>query len=165
MSWIEYLLSFLIMFFRTEGTVILWSAKGVPYWQSFLFSVCWTSLTLAATYYGVGFLVNQLKKWWVLRVLIEKWQTEVVARKNNFSKKNSSYSKKIASWLSQKKRGVLIFLSFFPLTQLVYGLPSGVIAATKLIEIRYGILILLLGNAIRWFGITLLIYLGVQLFR
>ena len=158
MSWLDFFQGLPMIFFRTEGAVILWAAKGSPYWQSLLFSLCWTSLSLIITYYGTGILVSRLKKWWLLRFVIAKWEKEITSRKNNFANNNSLSH----NWLSLQKQWVVIILAFLPYTHFVPGLGSAVIATAKVLNIRCGIILLILGNAFRWAVITYHIYQGVH---
>ena len=159
MSWLEFFQGFPILLFRTEGAVILWAAKNAPYWQSLIFSVCWTSITLIFIYYGTAFLVDWLKRWWVAKVVIEKCQKEIIARKNNFSNGKNSFSH---DWLHFQKQWVVLALAFVPYTQIVPGLGSAVIAVTRIFNIRWGIFFLIIGNAFRWAVITYHIYQGVH---
>ena len=162
MSWLEFLQGFPMIFFRTEGAVILWASRGAPFWQSFLFSVFWTSLIMVITYYGAGVIVEKLKKWWVLKILIEKWQKEILLRKNNFQKEESAFSKKTRGWLSLRKRWVIFLLAFVPYTHIIPGLGSAIIVTARLLKLRYGLIILFVGNLFRWTIIIYHIYQGVQ---
>ncbi len=158
MSWLDFFLGLPMVFFRIDGAIIFWASRGVPFWQNFLFAISWTSLTMVITYYGTEVMVNQFKKWWVPKILIEKWQKEIVARRNDFQKEEGLFSERTKIWLSRQKRLIILFLAFFPYTHFIPGFGSTIIITVRLLKVRHGIVILALGNAFRWAIITYHIY-------
>lgn len=165
MSWLDLLEGFPLVLFYPKAAIFLWAAKGCPYWQSIILPICWTSITLLATYYGTAILINYLKKWWVTRVLIEKWEKEVVVRRNNFRhENNNSFSHKTHHWLKFQKRWVVILLAFIPYTHLVPGFGTALIMTTKFLNLKHGALFLLAANAFCWSVISYHIYQGVGFF-
>ncbi len=145
MSLIEFLQGFLVVV-RPELTISLWAAREVPYQQTLLIVLCWTSITLVIIYFGGANPISKgLKKQPFLRKIIEKWE-----RITNSSKLNV--------WTSSGKPWIILLLAFLPYTYFVWGLGTTVIAAAKLLNIKYMIVILLLGNACRWAVIIFHIY-------
>ena len=149
MSWTQFFQGFFIPF-RPEITISLWADSGVPYLQTFLVAACWTSITLLITYFGTDVNIRRLlKRWSVLKKPIENWEA------GNISSQNDHYlHRKMRGMNVLKKLLVIVPLSFLPYTFFVPTLGTAVIVAAKLLNIRYLIIVLLLGNLFRWSIIT-----------
>jgi len=151
MSWLDFFVGLAILVFRIEGAIVFWASREIPFWQNLSLVICWTSLTMAVKYYGVGRIVEKIRdekiREWILKI-----------RKSNFQKGSRSFSKKLMSWLFSQKWWILLFFSFLPYTHLLPGLGSTVIVTVRLLQIKYGILILALGNVFRWSVLVYHIY-------
>jgi len=153
LSWVQFFQGFFIPF-RPEITISLWANNGVPYLQTFLVAACWTSITLTITYFGTDVLIRRLlKKWSFLKKTVEKWEAG-----NNCSQNNHYLHRKINRMSLLKKLLIILPLSFLPYTYFVPTLGTAVIVAAKLLNIRYLIFVLLVGNLFRWSVITHQLY-------
>lgn len=158
MAW-QQILGFFTMWLHPEITIGLWSGAGVPMWQTFLYTICWTSLTLSLTYLGTSWLKNLFKNMKGARDAIES--IERFYRKNSLKLNNGKYHKKLLNNLVRQKNWLILACGFIPF---VYGLPATVIVVAKLMEIKHAFWILLLGNCFRNGIICLLIYQGFKIF-
>ena len=144
MEW-EQIVGFFTMWLHPEITVGLWSKGGVPIWQTFAYTTLWTSLTMTITYYGIGLAERWLIGRGIIKeTTIKKWLGWWQSRDNNF--KTAGPKKRITNWLSRQKNWTILTCGFVPF---VYGLPAAVIATVKVLEIKNGLLILLIGNLFR----------------
>lgn len=145
------------MWLHPEVTVGLWDRAGVPFWQTFAFVTCWTSITLTVTYFGVGvveFLVRLI--WKVVKKLIRVFKKDFNEFKNGgLQAKNEKYQRRLINWLNRQENWVVLLCSSIPF---IWGLPVAVIIVTKKAKIKYGLPILLMGNALRNAAICLVIY-------
>lgn len=82
-----------------------------------------------------------------------------VRKNNNFALQNAHYH-----WLKFQKKWVILGLAFIPYLHLVPGLGTALIVSTKLLNLKYGVLFLLAGNAVSWTVVAYHIYQGVNLF-
>lgn len=153
MSWWLRIIQGLMIPFRPELIISLWASQGVSYYESILIIICWTSLSLLATYFGTGAFVVWLKRWRFLGNVIEKLQ-KAVSSNNGFLNNNYSFNKVMNVWLSSRKNWVILFCIFFPYTYLIPGFNSCVIATSRFSKLKYMVFILLLGNTLRWSVIT-----------
>jgi len=127
----------------TNALILACYKIGLNSWGIFLCVSAWTSLTMVLTYYEFG----QIKKWRIVNLLFKKLRN--FFPQNSFKLINRIGQKKFVSYLSRQKSWVILTLGFAPF---VPYLPTTVIITTKLLDISYGILFLLLGNACRnWF--------------
>ena len=153
MSWVQFFQGFFIPF-RPEITISLWANNEIPYLQTFLVAACWTSITLTITYFGTDVLIRRLlKKWSFLKKIVGKWEAG-----NNCSQNNHYLHRKINKLSLLKKLLIILPLSFLPYTYFVPTLGTAVIVAAKLLNIRYLIFVLLVGNLFRWSVITHQLY-------
>lgn len=151
MAW-EQILGFFTMGLHPEITVSLWAKAGVPIWQTFGYTIIWTSLTLSITYFGAGWIKNWIKKF-IKEEILEKWQNWWQLKNNHFQKHLPE--KKIIGWLIRQKNWLILGCGFVPF---VYGLPAAVIATARILEIRHALIILYCGNVFRNGIICFLIY-------
>jgi len=159
MAW-EQILGFFTMWLHPEVTVSLWSKAGVPFWWTFLYITCWTSITLIVTYFGIG-VIKSLAKLILKGVvkLIRVFKKDFAGfRKNRFQDANKKYQKRLICWLNRQENWVVLACSSVPF---VWGLPAAVIITVKTIGIKHGLLILLAGNVIRNGIICYIIYQGL----
>jgi hypothetical protein len=133
------------MWLHPEITVTFWAKAGVPIWQTFIYVVLWTSLTLTITYYGVGLAERWLINTGITKeITIKKWRGWWQSRNNNF--KTAGPKKRVINWLGRQKNWIILACGFVPF---VYGLPAAVIVTVKVLKIRNGLLILFIGNVFR----------------
>lgn len=147
MIW-EQILGFFTMWPNPGVTIGLWAKAGVPIWQTISYVVLLTSISLSLTYFGTGWLENFLiKKGVIRRTTIKKWRNWL-ERNNNLSRNefHERLRDRIKSWLIPQKSWKILAWGFVPFIPV---LPTVIIMATRLLEIRNGFLALILGNIFR----------------
>jgi membrane protein implicated in regulation of membrane protease activity len=153
----EQILGFFTMWLHPEITIALWSKAGVPIWQTFLYAAGWTSLVLIIAYCGIGWLKRFIKKSLKNRKGINRtiqkattWYDHTKSRMDN-----GPYSRRVTKWVARQKNWIILMCGFIPF---VYGLPATVIVTAKLLEIKWALPVLILGNLFRNAIICGLIY-------
>jgi len=134
----------LIMLLKIDGAIIWWKFVGFELWQTFLIILCWTSITMIFTFMGMAGIKSWVKRRKFFKKISGKFQNWHWQK--NFRKKNVIQRTKIVNWVSRQKNWVIIGLGFIPF---VPYLPTTVIVTTKLLEIRFGLAFLLVGNTFR----------------
>jgi hypothetical protein len=146
MTW-EQILGFLIIFARPEATMTLWYRADVPFWQTFVYTTVVTSLTALLAYQAIGWLKKLVKKIFKnsrnaqeIAQKIASWYRQSVPNLDN-----NGYRRKFAYWLIRQKDWIVLACGFIPLP----FLPTIVTVTAKLLEIKWAIPILLVGNVFR----------------
>jgi len=163
MSW-EQILGFFTMWPNPGTTVVLWAKGGVPLWQTILYVVFFTSISLSLTFFGTGWLERWIiKKGWLKRSTIERWRVRLQKGDNNFQTNGLEKRMRggIKKWLLPQKNWRILACGFIPFIPL---LPTVVIVVTRLLEIRGGFLFLIFGNVVRNAIFCYVIYRGVGFF-
>ncbi|KKT16875.1 MAG: hypothetical protein A2654_00760 [Candidatus Nealsonbacteria bacterium RIFCSPHIGHO2_01_FULL_43_31] len=163
MSW-EQILGFFTMWPNPAITVGLWAKAGVPIWQTIAYVVILTSISLSLTYFGVEWLKN----WVVNRGIIERPMIEKLhnqwRRINRIPQSDGrryDWIKKTRKWLIPQKDWQILAWGFVPFIPI---LPTIVIIITNLRRIKYGFLVLILGNIFRNVIFCYAIYEGRDFF-
>jgi hypothetical protein len=143
------LIGFLLMVLNGWTAVIYWRIQGVSFELAFLMLTVYWSFTLLLTYFGTGCIIDILEKWF----LTEELSIKIV----KFRKITPFYNQRdrIVDWLTRQKISIIFILAFIPC---IPEIPTLVIIATRIIKIKYGLLILLAGNIFRVFVLCYAVY-------
>jgi hypothetical protein len=120
---------------------------GLNHFQAFLAILVWTDFTLILTYYETdqikNWIIKKLCTWNFSKNFVEKIRENI--SENWFNKESTKRQKKTISFLMKQKWWVIFLLGLFP----VSFLPTCTIIAAKLMKIKYGLILLLIENALR----------------
>ncbi len=161
MSW-EQILGFFTMWPSPNVTIVLWAKCGIPLWQTIAYVTLLTSFSLGLTFFGTGWLEKwTIKRGWIQESTIEKWRMRFQKGNNNhamngFEKKMNG---RFRRWLIPQKNWKILACGFIPFIPLI---PTVVVIVTRLLRIRNGFLVLILGNAVRTAIVCYAIYQGVR---
>lgn len=163
MSW-EQILGFFTMWPSPWATIALWAKANVPIWQTILYVTFITSISLSLTYFGTGWIEKWIiKRGWVKRATIEKWRNYSQSLNNSHPVNGleKRVKGKIKKWLLPQKDWQILACGFIPFVPL---LPTIIIVATRLLEIKRGFPLLIAGNIFRNAVVCWAIYKGVGFF-
>jgi hypothetical protein len=121
---------------------------GLNRFQGFIGIIIWTSFTLILTYYGTAKAKSWAKKWTFMKNIFDKIENRPANLSNNWlSEENHRQKKRIMALLMKKKKRdwLIIILGFAPAPII----PTCVIIANKLTEVKFGLFFLLVGNVFR----------------
>jgi len=133
------------------AVIIYWKIQGISFLTALSILTIYWSLTLIITYYGTDLATYLLKKMEPFEVLIETFK-EVIKVYNS----NPIYKKRgeIINWLSREKAQIVFSLTFIPVPQL----PTITIIAARIMKLKYGLPVLLIGNVFRITIMCLIVY-------
>jgi|GEM_PF-5795772 len=159
---IEELIGLGLMILNGWAAVIYWNLQGIPFWQATISLTTYWSITLIFTYWITNPIIlflkkifYFLKKWEPLGVLIDK-----ILKKIKGFGLNIEIKEKTINWLIKRKGIVIGILTFIPY---IPELPTATIIAARIVKMKYGLAILLAGNAFRVFILCYTVYWGINL--
>lgn len=153
MSWLELTIGFPLLVARAEPAIIYWSVFGVPVWQIFLCVVSWTSLTSILLWQTIGTGENLGKR------IFQKIAGQNVNNATDCQGEKESRRRTIG-WLLGQKNWIVLLFAFIPL---IPWIPTAALISAKLLKIKRGLFVNLLGNFLRTLILILTLYYGVQL--
>jgi len=154
MDW-KQIIGLLLAWVFPEATMILWDRTGVPLWQTVAYIFAISSIAMAIFYFGIGWLKEFLIKRGLLKKEfaenVQRWWENINNFQNGFQKNRKE---NFLHWVKRRKSGIILSLGFVP----VPVLPTLVLAAARLTEIKNAFFVLILGLLFR----TILTYWLLQ---
>lgn len=163
----DHLWGFISILFEPNAAVFFWHKAGYSLWLTYVLLSLPTSFTIMAVFWGAGWLKKRKKLKKYLSAVPDKIEQTLrwVIRYLPFWKKASGYHGRLIDKLVKilKRRGIIVIFiaSCIPFLPIV---PTATAIAAKLLEIKHGLIVILLGTAIRNILLVLGIYYGISLF-
>ena len=117
-------------------------ASGIPFWTVASIVIIKSVVYTIFFYFGTGWIVELMKKQQFFRRVLFYWEIARDYLSNRNQKSDRHITKRILRWLLRERRWIVILASFVPV---VPFLPSAVILAFRLMQIKWGLFILIIG--------------------
>lgn len=158
-SWMGLLL---VMILRGDAAILIWRAAGRPFWQTCLFLMIITTISLTLVYFLTGHAKKELTKDAVKKRFEKSKFAKIWVKIFEFFKERKKrWQEKIIHFLEDKSPVFVFLFNLIP----VPILPTAIIIVTRLREIKYGFLILAVSNVIRVYITCWCIWQGINLFK
>lgn len=146
--------------FEPNAAVFFWYKAGYPIWLAYILLSLPTSFTILLVFWGTGLLKKREKIRNYFSKVLSKLKAILPFWKKASNRHGQVHDKLVAAL--HKKGIIIVFIaSCIPFLPIV---PTASAIAVKLLEVRHGLLIIMLGTVIRNMLLVVGIYYGVSLF-
>lgn len=137
--------------------IVFYRLEGLPFWLAMVITLTKWSFFLLLTFYGIGWIVEKLRKWQITNYLLDKFYQLLNSLSGNNSKAREDTTRyKGIKWFIRKKERITLAAAFIPCVPFI---PTIVTIAIRLLEVRYGLFLLFVGNIFKANVVCLAIYL------
>jgi len=124
----------------------IYLASGIPFWVVVSMAIVKSIVSTSFLYFGAGWIVKLLKRRQFSRRILFYWKIAQDYLSNNNLRPGKHIAKKILRWFLGERRWIVISASFVPI---VPFLPYSVILAFRLMQIKWGLFILIIGIVLK----------------
>lgn len=156
--------AFLSIFIEPDAAVFFWHRAGYPLWLTFILLSLHTSLTITLVFYGTGWIKNSGKIRRTGNAILGQFKkiTDRLAFRFPFLEKiKKFYGNLVDKTTKILHRGGIFIIFIASCIPFVPVIPTAAAAAAKLVGIKHGLIVILLGTAIRNILVILGIYYGI----
>lgn len=156
--------AFLSIFLEPDAAVFFWYRAGYSFWLTYALLSLHTSITITLVFYGTGWIKHSGKIRQASNGVlgkIKKITGGLMSRFQFLKKLGKFYHSLVDKSTKILQRGGIFVIFIASCIPFIPVIPTAAAAAAKLIEIKHGLLIILLGTAIRNILVVLGIYYGI----
>lgn len=156
----QHIAGWLFLLVEPDAAVVMWYKAGSSPWNTYIYLNLFTFFTTVLIFWGIG----SFKKMDFVRLPIQKNITKLTRLLPFRQKIESGHNLargKITKWLKRQKTIVIFISSCIPIVPVI---PSATAITAKLLEIKHGLIIILIGAAIRNALTVISIYRGISFF-